>query len=197
MAAAVASAAAATPLSLAEDAALARTSADPAAASELLLLYLVAGDLESARHTWKRASAAEKEHGELQQAWAIASHLWKRADVPGAYAAIDAGAWSGPNAAHVGNLRAALQRDNFRVVCAAYGSVRPEEAGALLGCSGEDAAARCVASGAFALGDHGLLLRTAAAPAGGAAPAAAPEADGAQRIAQLAEYVTFLEDLKA
>eukprot|EP00616_Rhizochromulina_sp_CCMP1243_P007400 CAMPEP_0118973610 /NCGR_PEP_ID=MMETSP1173-20130426/10568_1 /TAXON_ID=1034831 /ORGANISM="Rhizochromulina marina cf, Strain CCMP1243" /LENGTH=248 /DNA_ID=CAMNT_0006923291 /DNA_START=56 /DNA_END=802 /DNA_ORIENTATION=- len=158
----------------------------PIVYAKQLFLYLILNDMHNARHLWRRIDDSCKTDGsELVKVHAVASLLWQRSDIPGAFNLLR-GEWSETLKPLATALRDGLQKRQLSLFEKAYTSVTLSTATAALGFTSDaDTAAACTAQG-WHVDEAGVIRVTKR-------PAAVKELQGFEQLEMLSHHVTLLE----
>ncbi|KAJ1450475.1 COP9 signalosome [Pelagophyceae sp. CCMP2097] len=121
---------------------------DAGDATRLLLLYLILGRLEDARHLWRRTpDDARAAAPQLAAAWGVGRRLWRRDDVPGALALLAQTAWEEPLVDLAGALATSVRGRELDVMSKAFSNISLKTVAATLHLADEQAHGLCMQRG--------------------------------------------------
>ncbi|XP_060684033.1 COP9 signalosome complex subunit 8 [Hemiscyllium ocellatum] len=162
--------------------------ATPQVYGQLLALYLLHNDMNTARYLWKRIPQAIKTaNPELGAIWSVGQRIWQR-DFPGIYTVISSHQWSDTIQPIMEELRDATRRRAFGLVAQAYTSISADDLAAFVGLPVEDAVKAVLEQGWQADPSTRMVVPKKAEPP------PVPQIPNEQQLARLTDYVAFLEN---
>ncbi|XP_069790504.1 COP9 signalosome complex subunit 8 isoform X2 [Narcine bancroftii] len=162
--------------------------ATPQVYGQLLALYLLHNDMNTARYLWKRIPQALKTaNPELGAIWSVGQRVWQR-DFPGIYTVISSHQWSDTIQPIMEELRDATRRRAFGLVAQAYTSISADDLAAFVGLPVEDAVKAVLELGWQADPSTRMVVPKKTEPP------PVPQIPNEQQLARLTDYVAFLEN---
>lgn len=162
--------------------------ATPQVYAQLLALYLLHNDMNTARYLWKRIPQAIKTaNPELGAIWSVGQRVWQR-DFPGIYTVISSHQWSDTIQPIMEELRDATRRRAFGLVAQAYTSISADDLAAFVGLPVEDAVKAVLEQGWQADPSTRMVVPKRNEPP------PVPQIPNEQQLARLTDYVAFLEN---
>ncbi|XP_059823050.1 COP9 signalosome complex subunit 8 [Hypanus sabinus] len=162
--------------------------ATPQVYGQLLALYLLHNDMNTARYLWKRIPQAIKTaNPELGAIWSVGQRVWQR-DFPGIYSVISSHQWSDTIQPIMEELRDATRRRAFGLVAQAYTSISADDLAAFVGLPVEDAVKAVLEQGWQADPSTRMVVPKKTEPP------PVPQIPNEQQLARLTDYVAFLEN---
>uniref|UniRef100_UPI00398F58A3 COP9 signalosome complex subunit 8 isoform X2 n=1 Tax=Pristiophorus japonicus TaxID=55135 RepID=UPI00398F58A3 len=162
--------------------------ATPQVYGQLLALYLLHNDMNTARYLWKRIPQAIKTaNPELGAIWSVGQRIWQR-DFPGIYTVISSHQWSDTIQPIMEELRDATRRRAFGLVAQAYTSISADDLAAFVGLPVEDAVKAVLEQGWQADPSTRMVVPQKTEPP------PVPQIPNEQQLARLTDYVAFLEN---
>ncbi|XP_038644268.1 COP9 signalosome complex subunit 8 isoform X1 [Scyliorhinus canicula] len=167
--------------------------ATPQVYAQLLALYLLHNDMNTARYLWKRIPQAIKTaNPELGAIWSVGQRIWQR-DFPGIYTVISSHQWSDTIQPIMEELRDASRRRAFGLVSQAYTSISADDLAAFVGLPVEDAVKGSVFTAVLEQGWQADPSTRMVVPKK-TEPPPIPQIPNEQQLARLTDYVAFLEN---
>ncbi|XP_078260713.1 COP9 signalosome complex subunit 8 [Rhinoraja longicauda] len=162
--------------------------ATPQIYGQLLALYLLHNDMNTARYLWKRIPQAIKTaNPELGAIWSVGQCVWQR-DFPGIYTVISSHQWSDTIQPIMEELRDATRQRAFGLVAQAYTSISADDLAAFVGFPVEDAVKAVLEQGWQADPSTRMVVPKKNEPL------PVPQIPNEQQLARLTDYVAFLEN---
>ncbi|NP_001279060.1 COP9 signalosome complex subunit 8 [Callorhinchus milii] len=162
--------------------------ATPQVYGQLLALYLLHNDMNTARYLWKRIPQALKTaNPELGGIWSVGQRIWQR-DFPGIYSVISSHQWSETIQPIMESLRDATRRRAFGLVAQAYTSISADDLAAFVGLVVDEAVKAVLEQGWQADPTTRMVVPKKAESL------PVPQIPNEQQLARLTDYVAFLEN---